>query len=725
MGICSLERKNKKENQDKDKDEIPKENPELNQNEKKSEIDMPINNNKINTSNIQRKNDKKINNISNEESSKNEGLENNDEIKINISIQENKESQINEDKKIESDNDRKFLTNEPDSQVINIEQIGNTNINQSNDGLNSKNEKGKEGIKFTNDSVNNKNKPDVDFDKNKTKDINNSNINTIDYNYDNNTKTPAKMIKNNSVHESINTNGKKLNNYEKFDLNKNYFLICPDCNKNILKLESLLYDPKEEDFLVIYKCVCNKNNKKYFYQIISEKQNLCEKHKTKLNIFCEICNILFCEECKNEHKEHKKKYITYKEITSEEIIFKIKEKKEKFQGIDIIQNIIEFYKKYYNNDLILDNDKNNGQNISEKDEKEKKEIKGEVKKEEKEGDQKLQEERKKGEEIGEKEEEKEINQIPIKTEPDKINNEEQNDGNEIIYKNTKSLEEHKDKVTALIKLNNNLIASGSYDNTVKIWDINKKDKDTLIMNKYSLGKVICLLEFEPGMLLGGIGDDNINQILLWDLNDPLNGDHIHNFNGHENQITSLVKCDENYFASSSLDAKIFIWNYKNKNHKNILERHKSGINAMIMLKNGNLCSADMDNYIMFWDWKQNKCLKYLEPHKQCVKCLLELDNNVLILGSEDETISIWDNEYKNAIYLKGHTHSVRTLCQIDDNYFASGSFDNTIKIWNLKEKKCVQTLEGHKSNVICVIKYDDKKLISCSLDNTIKIWEKD
>ena len=102
------------------------------------------------------------------------------------------------------------------------------------------------------------------------------------------------------------------------------------------------------------------------------------------------------------------------------------------------------------------------------------------------------------EEREEEKENKEINQKQIKTELEKIN-EEKNNLNNFIYKNTKTLKEHKNRVTALIKLSKNLIASGSYDNTVKIWDINKKENDALIMNKYSLGNVICVLEFEPGM----------------------------------------------------------------------------------------------------------------------------------------------------------------------------------------------------------------------------------
>ena len=52
----------------------------------------------------------------------------------------------------------------------------------------------------------------------------------------------------------------------------------------------------------------------------------------------------------------------------------------------------------------------------------------------------------------------------------------------INYINIKTLKGHEERVTALIKLNNDLIATGSYDKTVKIWE--------LINNKYQLMTIL-------------------------------------------------------------------------------------------------------------------------------------------------------------------------------------------------------------------------------------------
>ena len=268
------------------------------------------------------------------------------------------------------------------------------------------------------------------------------------------------------------------------------------------------------------------------------------------------------------------------------------------------------------------------------------------------------------------------------------------------YRNTKTLKGFDKIILSLIKLKSDLIATGIDDGTVKILDITKKDDNYLIINKYSVGSVLCLLEFEPNKLLGGTRE---NAILLWDLNDKKKEEYIYSFYKHGLWVNCLAKCDENHFASASNDRRIMIWNYKNKKLEQILERHEGQISDMIMLKNGYLCSASVDNNVLIWDWKKRNCISFFKPHRKYTKCICELNNKYLLTGSEDNTIGIWDEKYNNIKYLKGHTYPVRTLCQIDDNHFASGSFDNKIKIWDLNKYECIKTLEGHQSNVICVI----------------------
>ena len=62
------------------------------------------------------------------------------------------------------------------------------------------------------------------------------------------------------------------------------------------------------------------------------------------------------------------------------------------------------------------------------------------------------------------------------------------------------------------------------------------------------------------------------------------------------------------------------------------------------------------------------------------------------------------------------------LIKLNSNEIISGSFDKTIKIWNLKEEKCIKTLEGHTDGINNLIKLNSNEIASCSNDKTIKIW---
>ena len=285
------------------------------------------------------------------------------------------------------------------------------------------------------------------------------------------------------------------------------------------------------------------------------------------------------------------------------------------------------------------------------------------------------------------------------------------------YHEVQKLIGHTDKIVSLIELESGHIATGSYDCTIRIWDLKQ---NISIMSKIERGYVFCLLEFEPNMILAGTSENNIN---LWDLSSQKNECEF-NFMQHTLWVNCLVKCDDNYFASAGNDALICIWDYKNRQLKYVLKGHIDCILALIKLKDGNLCSGSADLTIKIWDWKNQMIISSIKtPHNKWVKCVYQLNNGTLLSGSEN--ICVWTNKHLSTFKtLTDHKHYIRTICQIDDNHFASGSFDKTIKIWNIRDFSVTQTIEAHNSNVICIIKLKENKLASCSNDKTIKIWER-
>ena len=564
-------------------------------------------------------------------------------------------------------------------------------------------------------------------------------------------------------------------------MNENYYLICPQCKIRSPHIEKLYYKEDIEEFMVKYTCICFENTfESKEIQLIkilgkTEPQNICIIHpENKLKNFCITCRKAICQICKDEsHKYHKienSNNLISKE-DADKMLRIINDKEKKFND-DMIQNeqkiedgfnnmiqklneekinykkqmenykdnnkkTFEFLKHLYKR-YIEQNDKeninNNNQYIPEN------------------TDIMLNNHVKKfiinddltnintnvDEILPNLDKEKPLvlkynygfqnNNLLSSTESNiKDNNPPYYIEKKIKFSCVKTLMGHTNKIVSLIELESGKLVSGSYDNTIRIWDINDKIGNEQVINESE--RILSLLEFEKNKILSGTGDNSIN---LWDLENP--EQKIFSFKGHELWVNALVKCDSNCFASASNDSKIKIWDYFKRECVSTLKGHVDCILSLILLKNKNLCSGSADLTIRIWDWGLGECISILKGHTRWVKCVLELDNDILVTGSDDKTIKLWKNEI-NFKTLEEHAHSVRTFCQINKSYFASGSFDYTIPIWEIDSWKCFHTLYGRELNIICLIslkyqnendyeKNDYNELIaSCSNDKTIKIWK--
>ena len=644
-------------------------------------IDNPHNINLQDNNN--RKNNQKKTNINNNNPTKIEPIDNtsNGKNKKGISIritksldpdQTNIKTRLSDDNKKDINNNIKInKSNNPKRSFI--KKTTDNNSKKTTDNNNKK----------TTDNNNKKttdnNYNTTDFNNNNT--INNNITDNNDKTTDNNNITTDNNNNNNTTDITNNKSVKKEDNevkqsYSNFDIEKDYYILCPDCKKLFPKIKDIDYDKECNDFIISYTCKCNKKKlnkikKSYLLKCINRTKpdNLTDNYLSKSN------------------GDKMLKIAKEKQIKGFEILEKII-KNEFDIGFSAAAPILK------DSSIINSRSSTFGQNskfqtstLEKSQYNNKKGYKQSV--------------------------------MPIIKEEETIR------GKKEIYKISnyycdKTIVGHSNKILSLIQLQSGLIMTGSY-NEIKIWN---SDLD-LIKELQENGYVLCLLEFEKNIILAGTSNNNIS---LWNIDSKENRHNI--LSGHKLKVNSIVKCNNEFFASCSDDETIIIWDFSQKKKIRNIHAHNDLVLCLILLKNGNLCSGGADFLIKFWNWNNGEFLYQYSAHKDCVKCLYQLKDETLLSGSKDLTIKIWtindngnNNDNDNHDTLHGHKHQINTLCPINDNYIASGSDDGTIKIWDLYNLKECQTLSSHSSNVSCIIKLNNNNLISCSEDQTIKIWK--
>ena len=237
-----------------------------------------------------------------------------------------------------------------------------------------------------------------------------------------------------------------------------------------------------------------------------------------------------------------------------------------------------------------------------------------------------------------------------------------------------------------------VIASGSSDKTIKLWDL------------------------ATGKLVRSFG--------RW-------------FSGHSGLVHQvLFNYNSQILASASWDETIKLWQTSSGRKIRTLGGHKNGVNSITFSPNGKLlASGSADFTIKLWEISSGREIRTFVGHSESVWSVawspfpVNFPNGFGLLvasASADFTIKLWEiNAGREISTLEGHDLFVNTVAfSTSGKLLASGSSDNSIKIWEISTGREIRTLEGHLDSVWSVAWSPDGQLLaSGSWDNTIKIWE--
>jgi WD40 repeat protein len=265
-----------------------------------------------------------------------------------------------------------------------------------------------------------------------------------------------------------------------------------------------------------------------------------------------------------------------------------------------------------------------------------------------------------------------------------------NAGTGVEHRARFSSENHSDTVLSLSwYLVGNKIASGSGENTIKIWD-GKSLELLKTLEGHSSWVYSVSWNHDGSQIVSGSGDSTIK---IWD---GSSGRELYTLEGHSDDVFSVAwNHDSRKIVSGSYDETIKIWAWMNAT-------------------GGSLGTWEL--------------LKTLKGHSDSVQSVSwNHDGSQIVSGSADRTIKIWDSSTGTVLRtLTGHSSVVYSVSfSHDGSKIVSGSDDKTVRIWNAITGDLMKTLEGHSEGVTCVAwSPDDQKIASCSPgENKIIIWD--
>ncbi|MDY6900631.1 MAG: WD40 repeat domain-containing protein, partial [Cyanobacteriota bacterium] len=268
--------------------------------------------------------------------------------------------------------------------------------------------------------------------------------------------------------------------------------------------------------------------------------------------------------------------------------------------------------------------------------------------------------------------------------------------------------------------NGKLLASGSQDNTIKIWQRDGKLLQTLTERKDGFFSVI----FSPNnkFLIAGSFD---NTVSLWRYNSAtglFSKNPVVTISEPEELWAIGFNPNNNIIATATENGKVKFWNLSGKLIKTI-SAHNQKIWGLNFSQDGKyFATASADNTINIWD-REGRFLKTLRGHEDEVLSVnFSPDNKFIVSGSKDKTVKLWDLTGKFLHTFEGHTNDVLDVrFSPDGKLIASASADNTVRIWNVSLKEEYQRIKYGSKAIEVKFSPDGKTLATASEDKTVKL----
>ncbi len=289
---------------------------------------------------------------------------------------------------------------------------------------------------------------------------------------------------------------------------------------------------------------------------------------------------------------------------------------------------------------------------------------------------------------------------------------------------------HQDAVRSVVfSPDGTLLASGSSDNTVMLWDIQTGEvQQTLTMPNTIVG-----LAFSPdGKLLATSGASTGN-ITIWDLE---SGEIIETLSGHTDTVVR-VSFDKSgtFLAGAGADGLVTIWNTATWEQRYSIEAHNFVWDVEFVGNGRQIVTSGFDGFVKLWNLNTLQVINEVEISEGLRLYGIDVSpvDGRIAISAGDARVYLWNTETDQLVALDGRSRDAVLDVAFSPNgeLLASGGRGGQLIFWDVLEaeelaKFDYRTLFSQPSDTSVIdsviFSLDGAVIVTSNRDGTVRLF---